>query len=192
MLKYALLGFLNYRSLSGYDLKRVMDSSTAHFWNADLSQIYKTLKALEAGGLITSAVETQDQRPDRRVYTITESGRADLDVWLHSRQLEMTPLKESLLLKLFFSARLSRDELLTELYIQRQLHLTKLERYQTQTLEDIEQNAAFIGATSRDALLWDATRRAGVLYEEMYVRWLDETITLIKSRRMPKQQTDNS
>ena len=31
-LEYAILGFLNYRPLSGYDLKKVFDNSVRHFW----------------------------------------------------------------------------------------------------------------------------------------------------------------
>lgn len=184
MLKFGLLGFLNYRSLTGYDLKRIIDTSTTNFWHADLSQIYKTLKALEAEGAITSQLEPQEERPDRRVYTITDQGRAALQHWLSSPLMETSPLKETLLFKLFFSGNQDPTQILTQLRLQRGLHIQKLAQYQQQTLADIEDNAAFIGASPQDALLWDATRRAGVLYEEMYIRWLDETIDrLEKSKR---------
>lgn len=176
MLKYALLGFLNYQALTGYDLKRIMSMSTSNFWHADLSQIYKTLKALEADGAIQSAVQAQDDRPDRRVYAITEAGRADLRAWLAAPLTEMTSLKETLLLKMFFSAQLDRETVLAQLRFQRELHRQALRVYAGQTTDDIANNAAFLGATPRDAQFWDMTRRAGVLYEEMYIRWLDETI----------------
>ena len=32
----------------------------------------------------------------------------------------------------------------------------------------------------RDAVLWEATRRFGELYTQMYIRWLEETIDLIE------------
>lgn len=182
MLKYVLLGFLNYCPLTGYDLKRIMETSTSNFWHADLSQIYKTLKTLEADGAITSTVEAQDDRPDRRVYTITGQGHADLGAWLAAPLTETNPLKETVLLKVFFAAQGDRARLIAMLRLQRDLHLVKLQQYQSQTLTDIEQNAAFIGATLDDALLWDTTRRAGVLYEEMYVRWLDETIERLEGK----------
>ena len=44
MLKYVLLGFLNYTPMTGYELKQFMDESTANFWHAKQSQIYTTLK----------------------------------------------------------------------------------------------------------------------------------------------------
>ena len=42
-LDHAILGFLNYRRYSGYDLKKIFDKSVRHFWPADQSQIYLTL-----------------------------------------------------------------------------------------------------------------------------------------------------
>ncbi len=30
------------------------------------------------------------------------------------------------------------------------------------------------------ALLWEATRRFGKLHEEIYLRWLDETIAMVE------------
>src|SRR5574340_215034 len=97
MLKYALLGFLSYRSLTGYDLKQVMDHSTAYFWHATQSQIYRTLKELEEARQVISSVEPHEGRPDPRVYTITETGRAELQGWLDHPLAEITPRKDELL-----------------------------------------------------------------------------------------------
>ena len=45
-LEYAILGFLNYHPYTGYDLKKIFDTSVRHFWPADQSQIYRTLARL--------------------------------------------------------------------------------------------------------------------------------------------------
>ena len=50
-LEYAILGFLNYQPFSGYDLKKLFDTSVRHFWPADQSQIYRTLARLTEQGL---------------------------------------------------------------------------------------------------------------------------------------------
>ena len=47
MLKFTLLGFLNYTPMTGYELEGWVNASTGNFWHAELSQIYKTLKQLE-------------------------------------------------------------------------------------------------------------------------------------------------
>ena len=181
MLKYVLLGFLNYNPMTGYELKQVMDESTSNFWHAKQSQIYTTLKELEENGMVASHVEAQDGRPDRRVYEITEAGRNDLDLWLAQPETELQPHKEILLVKLFFAANTDKEKLLTQLRLLRDLHQRQMEHYNTETDQFIHQTAEGLPQLGKDAQLWDATRRFGVLFEEMYIRWLDETIIKIEA-----------
>ena len=175
MLKYALLGFLNYSSYSGYDLKQFMDVSTSNFWHAKQSQIYTTLKKMEKDELVVSHIEPQESRPNRRVYEITEAGREDLKNWTAQPLMKIEPRKEKLLLKLFFSAQLEPQAILTELHLQKRLHQEQLEKYQTDTKDVIAQFSASEDM-QEDAKFWEATRRFGEMYEEMYIQWLDETI----------------
>lgn len=179
MLKYVLLGFLNYGPQTGYELKQVMDQSTAFFWHAKQSQVYITLKALAAEGLVISHIEPQEDRPDRRVYDITEAGREDLRDWLARPQTEIDPRKETLLLKLFFSAQLDKETILTHLRLQRHLHQEQGNLYRHQLGPDIQAqfNDPVLG---RDARLWDATRRMGEIFESATLQWLDETIAMIE------------
>ena len=175
MLKYALLGFLNYSSYSGYDLKQLMDVSTSNFWHAKQSQIYTTLKKMEKDELVISHIEPQESRPNRRVYEIIEAGKADLRGWLSQPLMTVEPRKEALLLKLFFSAQLDSQTVLTELRLQRNLHQAELAKYQTTTKDVISQFSASEDMQD-DARLWESTRRFGELYAEMSILWLDETI----------------
>ncbi len=176
MLKYVLLGFLNYTPMTGYELKQFMDESTSNFWHAKQSQIYTTLKSLEEDGMVESHIEPQESRPDRRVYEITDAGRNDLNLWLAQPETSLESRKESLLVKLFFSANTDKEKLLTQLRLLRDLHQRQVVHFQTETNDFIQQIAAGMPQLAKDAQLWDATRRFGVLFEEMYVRWLDETI----------------
>ena len=180
MLKYSLLGFLNYGSYSGYDLKQLMDVSTSHFWHAKQSQIYTTLKKLEKDGFVISHIEPQESRPNRRVYEITESGQIDLKKWLSQPLMTIESRKETLLLKLFFSAQLDLQAVLTELRLQRNLHQAELSKYQTTTKDVIKQFSASEDMQA-DARLWESARRFGELYEEMFIQWADEVIENLES-----------
>ncbi len=180
MLKYVLLGALHYQPMSGYDLKQFTDRSTANFWHAELSQIYVTLKSLEKEGLITSASTPQEGRPDRRVYTITPSGQQALTSWLRLPFTEIDPYKDTLLLKLFFSAQIGKEAILAQLRLQRELHQQLIDRYQTETADGIAQTVERAPHLRKDALLWEATRRFGELGELTYLRWLDETIAMVE------------
>ena len=99
-LRHAILGLLSHQPQSGYDLNRAFTSSVVYFWYADQSQIYRTLDRLEADGAISTRVIPQSGRPDRRVHSLTESGRAELDAWLMS-PLEPITTKDPLLARLF-------------------------------------------------------------------------------------------
>lgn len=80
-LDHILLGLLQ-KPASGYDLKDAFGETVAHFWSAELSQIYPTLKRLEERGLLRSRLEPSPKGPDRRVYTLTADGRAELRRWV--------------------------------------------------------------------------------------------------------------
>jgi DNA-binding PadR family transcriptional regulator len=182
MLKFVLLGSLNYQPMSGYDLKQFTDRSTSNFWHAELSQIYVTLKALEKEGLISSAAVAREGRPDRRVYTITESGQQALGEWLKQPFTEIDQYKDTLLLKLFFSASLEKEAILSQLHLQRSLHQKLIDGFQSETAGMIAQTAQQAPHLRKDALLWEATRRFGEMTEETYLRWLDETIQIVQDQ----------
>jgi DNA-binding PadR family transcriptional regulator len=192
MLKYVLLGSLNYKPMSGYDLKQFTDRSTSNFWHAELSQIYVTLKALEKDGLIKSSTTPQERRPDKRIYTITESGQRALNDWLITPFTELGQYKDTLLLKLFFSSNLEKEAILAQLRIQRGLHQKLIDQYQTETADDIAKTVERAPHLKRDALLWNATRRFGEMTEETYVRWLDETIEMVESQFESKMTSNQS
>ena len=180
MLKHAILGFLKYKPHTGYEIKQTMDKSTGHFWHAKQSQIYTTLKKLEENGLVASHPEPQNGRPDRRVYIITESGDKDLQEWLSQPVTKIDNSKVILLLKLFFSGKESKETILTQLRLQRSLHERQFELYKIEPTAFIEEILTAQPDLKRDALLWEATRRFGELHEGVYIKWLDETISMVE------------
>ncbi|MFI5275125.1 MAG: PadR family transcriptional regulator [Ktedonobacterales bacterium] len=100
-LRSIILGLLGAHPMSGYDIKRAFDRSLATYWNAGNSQIYTTLKALAARGLVTSELIYQEGRPNRRVYRLTDAGGAELDRWLHD-PVPPRFTKDEFLTRLFF------------------------------------------------------------------------------------------
>lgn len=181
MLNYIILGLLNYRPMTGYDIKRLMASSTEHFWDAKLSQIYATLKKLEQSGAIQSHIEAQEDRPDRRVYIITEAGKADLKAWQAKMIVNRETKKDPLLLKIFFaSPEDDKSHLLSQLRYQLDLHREQLRLYEQDSPQVM---VDFVGEQSELAVhipLWELTRRFGVMYEETYIRWLEDAIQTLE------------
>lgn len=105
-LRYIILGLLGARPMTGYDIKRAFDRSLATYWNAGNSQIYTTLKAMAGRGLVSSELVYQEGRPNRRVYSLTERGRGELDAWL-AEDVPSRFTKDEFLTKLFFCGQTS-------------------------------------------------------------------------------------
>src|SRR5262245_56172302 len=99
--KYAIMGLLNTRPMSGYDIKKTIEAGLSNFWSESYGQIYPILRTLVAEGLATSWVEEHTGKPDRHVYTLTDAGREDLTGWL-AGPVDYDPGRIEILLKLYF------------------------------------------------------------------------------------------
>lgn len=152
-LRSIILGLLGAHPMSGYDIKRAFDRSLATYWNAGNSQIYTTLKALAARGLVSSELIVQEGRPNRRVYTLTEAGRAELDAWL-GEDVPARFTKDEFLTKLFFCGQTSDAVALRHLEEHRAALLAQL--------EDMERALRDFGSRP--------TRRPRLLEYQMLVR----------------------
>lgn len=109
-LRAAILGFLSIEPTSGYTLKQRFDGSVRSFWSATQSQIYRELHALQSEGLVSVETVPNDGKPDRKVYSLTPSGRDALTRWLEE-PLDPLVLRHPLLLKVVFAARLPPERL---------------------------------------------------------------------------------
>ena len=69
----------------GYELKQAIESTFGDAWPPlNIGQIYTTLGRLERDGLVYSEHVPQEGRPDKRVYVLTDAGRAELRGWIEA------------------------------------------------------------------------------------------------------------
>lgn len=101
-LKYAILGYLSSAAGSGYDLVQQLDGGLGWFWAASHSQIYPELRRLEAAGLVQGTATTVGERLEKRVYSLTEKGAAELQAWTVQAP-EYRPNRDPERLQLIFS-----------------------------------------------------------------------------------------
>jgi PadR family transcriptional regulator, regulatory protein PadR len=81
-LRPCLLLLLAEQTGHGYDLmEQLGDLGIPH---ADPGGLYRTLRAMEQEGLVTSWWEPSDSGPARRTYSITDEGRDWLHAWAGS------------------------------------------------------------------------------------------------------------
>ncbi|MEA3309264.1 MAG: PadR family transcriptional regulator, partial [Chloroflexota bacterium] len=168
-LKHALLGFLSYQPMTGYDLKQHFDRSIYYFWNANLSQIYPTLSKMKGEGWLTMEVEYQEDRPNRKVYHVTTAGREELRRWLQE-PVAVAPVRDAFLIKTFFSGQLAKEKVLSQLRHHLTLHQEQLAAYQETVRGTIQQSIEATGM-ERDGLFWNLTLDKGIKYEQGWIEW---------------------
>ncbi len=78
-----MLALLAREASHGYQLRAQLHMALGPLADAlNSGHIYVTLNRLEKSGLVTSSRVDQADRPDRRVFELTETGRARVQAWL--------------------------------------------------------------------------------------------------------------
>lgn len=173
-LTHAILGLLQQEEMTGYDLKTTcFDRCIAHLWPADQSQIYRTLDKLMEQGWITCSVEIQRNRPNRKIYRVTEAGKAELSRWLQCHQ-PLPTVREPLLVQLYFAAQLPNEAIIQLLEQQLAARREKLAECETSELPALDDRSA-----SRQQRMQRLGLELVIRREQTYIDWLKTAIDVI-------------
>jgi DNA-binding PadR family transcriptional regulator len=156
----ALLGLLDREPSHGYDLKRDYDAYFGRGRPLPFGQVYATLARLARDGKAIAGEAEPGAGPDRKRYTITETGKSEVEMWLAEPIPPEPHLQTDLFVKVVLSLMLGRpaEEYLD---IQRAAHLRRMRE-----LTELKQRGNLV-----DALLADH----GLFHLEADLRWIDLT-----------------
>jgi DNA-binding PadR family transcriptional regulator len=140
-IKYALLGILAEKPRHGYELKRTFDERLGDFWSLNFGQIYTTLERLRADGLVECAAIAQTDRPDKKIYRVTQAGLEDFQDWrVRPIKAEPRALRDELFLKLMFMSEDEFEPVLQLIQTQQSVYMAHMMQL-TDRKYQIEQNA---------------------------------------------------
>ena len=176
-LSHAILGFLDYQPMSGYDLKKLFDQSVAHFWSATQSHIYKALENLEDEGMVESQIIQQEGKPNRKQYKITKAGRTELRRWV-STPLPVEAKREAWLIQVFFAHNITNAEI-ASLFENRIERLRKSLSQCQLAQKNIDENSKKVDSKRLESL-WQLTLDYGVNYFENEISWLERTLPVVQ------------
>ncbi|HKV83447.1 MAG TPA: helix-turn-helix transcriptional regulator [Ktedonobacterales bacterium] len=165
MSSFVILGLL---SVCGprtpYELKKLVDGSIGYFWDFPRAQLYVEPERLRSRGLLAEERESEGRR--RRTYRITEAGLAALGEWLGAAQTREVELRDAGLLKLYFGALMTTEEVIALARREAETHRRRRQTYIAiaRVLEQQPEEAFSL-----------ATLRLGLRYEEMEIRFWEET-----------------
>jgi PadR family transcriptional regulator AphA len=183
-LEYAILGFLNYHPYTGYELKKIFDTSVRHFWPADQSQIYRTLSQLTEKGFAIMEKVLQEDRPDRKVYSITKMGREELIKWL-SGPPHLDEPRSPALIQVFFLADLPDEDILAKFESFADLLRMVLAQYD-QIPDMIEPYRQEIDSP-RNHFFWMLTLESGICSMRSTLEWAERVIDRIRRGEVPQK-----
>jgi PadR family transcriptional regulator, regulatory protein AphA len=168
--KFALLGMLSLCPGSGYDIKKMVETSIGYFWSESYGRIYPLLKQLANEGLIRPQRDHNRSGRDRQSYAITPKGAKALEEWLRRRP-RLEPNRSELLLKMFFSERVPVEIASAHVLERKRTEERNLASY-ARVEEQLRQNRG----GHPELPYWLSTISYGRHRSEAIVTWCDETL----------------
>ena len=163
--RYFILGLLAQQPMSGYDIRRFLQSLGWLLGSPSFGAIYPALHALANDGLVLVDVVSRPDKPLRKIYTITQAGRQALGEWV-ARPVEPGVKLKSFIMQLILVGDFAQPALVEHLQQRREtvsLHHSTLE----QTIQDLGDRA---NAGQRLALEYGLATSAAEL------DWLDTAL----------------
>ena len=180
-LKHAVLAALLEGEASGYDLAKLFDVSVANFWAATPQQLYRELDRLSEAGLITARVVQQERRPNKRMFTLTESGLADLVAYT-AHPPKPTAVRDELLVQV--QACDAGDTAAVRAHVRERMEaargkLARYERLRERMLDGRDEDTYLREADRVGPFL---TLLRGMAFEEENVRWGERALAVLAER----------
>jgi PadR family transcriptional regulator AphA len=113
-IRHFILGLLTRQPMSGYDIKRFLKSLSWLIDSPSFGSLYPALHALLEDGLVTVEILSRQDKPPRKIYTITEKGRQALQEWMDRPIAPGVSLK-AFVMRLILASNLSHASLIAYL-----------------------------------------------------------------------------
>lgn len=180
-LKHGLLGLLNYGSMTGYELDKAFKASLSFFWQAKNSQIYRELDAMEHHGWLTSERVIQSEKPNKRVYTITDNGKKELANWLSLPESDIADamsVRSAFLMRVFFAGETDREQALEMLRTYRQKCIES--RNGLSNANDAIAEYGEVVGDEQKSKYWKIALLYGESFFDAGLNWADKAIAMLE------------
>lgn len=181
--KYLILGLLSEEALTGYEMKKIVDTRFSFFWSESFGQIYPQLKKLNEEGLIEEIdlKESENSKASKK-YSITDKGIQELKQWLEE-PVEKEIVRYEILLKMYFSNITSPEVMLEhikEFQVSHRQQKKLFEQFQCQLEKDRD-----VHKNHEDILM---VLSFGEKVWEAYDNWCQEVYSVLERRKEDKEK----
>ncbi|MDT5208980.1 MAG: hypothetical protein QOF67_1395 [Mycobacterium sp.] len=180
-LRQAVLAALLEGEASGYQLAKRFDVSVANFWSATPQQLYRELDRLEAEGFVDAQVVRQTRRPDKRVFTLTDAGRADLQRFTGA-PAKPVAMRDELLVKLQAVDVGDAHAVVKDLTARRDRARARLTTYDRLLADMLDGRDLKAFESDSERIGPYLTLMGGRMYEETNIRWCTAALEVFSRR----------
>jgi PadR family transcriptional regulator AphA len=176
-----ILGLLSQQPMSGYDIKRFLKSLDWLVGSSSFGSIYPALHALLTDNLVTVDVVYRQDRPPRKVYSITEAGKQVFQEWIDQPAVPGASLK-AFLMRLMLASNFSHAGLIAHLKQRRSQ--VKVQRVALEQVTRAQDETADLG----QHLALDY----GLAVAMAELAWLDHTLEQLSEQPIAKEVTQGN
>lgn len=168
-IKYVVLGYLSWRPMTGYEVKKTIAESETLPWSANDNQIYRALVQLHDDRWVRKTIEGEGQNgaPNRRVYAITDEGVEALRKWAGSAP-ERPYTDKPFLNQLMWADCLDAAEL--DQILEAYLNAVGEKLFFIRVQADEKPNTP--ERTPREGYLWDMIHKHWIAQYEIELKWI--------------------
>ncbi|MGL6199002.1 MAG: PadR family transcriptional regulator [Lachnospiraceae bacterium] len=162
-----ILGLLSDGYLTGYEIKKRLDTTLKLFWGASYGSIYPTLKLLEEKEYALK-IESEENGRKKNIYSITEKGQHHLRNWL-MQPVDKDEIRYETLLKLFFGDSVGTERTLKHIVafeekIKNELPYLKSSVSKLESIVDLDTAHVY----------YLLTAKFGLKIFQAYIEWCEE------------------
>jgi DNA-binding PadR family transcriptional regulator len=179
-LKHGLLGLLNYEPMTGYELDKEFNETLGYFWQARGNQIYRELDTMEKNGWLTSERVIQTEKPNKRVYSITEKGKTEFMEWLSLPETDINNamnVKSVFLLRVFFAGETGKEQALELLRSYRDVCIARNNEL-NEPFKKVEKEEVYF---PKQAVFWKLTALYGEIITKARLEWVKKSIAMLEN-----------
>jgi PadR family transcriptional regulator AphA len=168
--------------MSGYDIKRSLQRFSWLIGSPSFGSLYPALHALLEDNLVTVEVVSREDKPPRKVYSITEAGGRALQEWIN-RPVETDASLKTFVMCLFLASSFPQAGLIAHLQ-NRRAQVADQHAALEQAVETADKEG---GLEQRLALGY------GLAIAAAELAWLDSTLDWLPQQSLPVEvvQGDN-
>lgn len=172
-LRHEILGLLFYKESTGYELTRRINSEGLFFWQAQQSQVYREITALEKDGLIVPGKDSTDYK---KVFALTKKGKKELVSWLNEKDTQASvDIRNPLVMRLFFG-NMSDHKKMLEMCLEYREECKK----KIAEIAEAQEDVVALTDDKRDGVFFSLANLYGVGFYNFSVDWADKCITFLE------------